>query len=311
MSTIALCVPAYNAAWCLPRLLESANHQIMPFDEILVYDDCSMDSTKEVAAKYGATILHGNQNMGCSYGKNELAKFAKSEWLHFHDADDELLPNFTTLSHKWIQEGKTDVVLFSYEYRDNITKELYNIRSFNSQMLSEDPLKYAISEQINPFCGLYNKKKFLQAGGFDCDPNVLYNEDCAMHINLALKHLTFASEDEVAIINYYVKDSMSQKNFLKCAKARYYVLEKVVKTHASIYPRELSKQLWDCAMFLAVGQDWKYVRKTIHLIKLTKVNHSKSHSILFDSLSTIDPFFALWIREKLIRLFKPKYRRYG
>lgn len=309
METIALCIPAYNADWCLSRLLESAHKQAVPFDEILVYNDCSTDHTGQIAIDNGAMVINGSENKGCSFGKNELAKYATSDWLHFHDADDELLPNFTTLAHKWIQERKADVVLFSYEYRDNTTKELYNIRSFNSQMLSEDPLKYAISEQINPFCGLYNKKKFLQAGGYDCDPNVLYNEDCAMHINLALKHLTFASEDEVAIINYYVKDSMSQNNFVKCAKARYYVLEKVVKTHASIYPKELSKQLWDCALFLSVGQDWKYVRKTLQLIKLTKVNHSKSHSILFDSLSIINPFFALWIREKLIRLFKPSLRR--
>jgi len=39
MPSLALCVPAYNAAAFLQRLLESANAQTVPFDEVLVYDE--------------------------------------------------------------------------------------------------------------------------------------------------------------------------------------------------------------------------------------------------------------------------------
>ena len=58
MATIALCIPAYNAAWCLPKLLKSANDQLIPFDEILVYNDCSTDNTEEIAKKIWC---HGNK----------------------------------------------------------------------------------------------------------------------------------------------------------------------------------------------------------------------------------------------------------
>ena len=37
-SMIALCIPAYNAAIYLPRLLNSAAQQTSPFDEILVFE---------------------------------------------------------------------------------------------------------------------------------------------------------------------------------------------------------------------------------------------------------------------------------
>ena len=94
--TLALCIPAYNAANFLPRLLESARRQAVPFDEIWVYDDCSTDNTSEVAKQFGARVLVGDVNRGCSYAKNRLAEVTESEWIHFHDADDALLPVLLT-----------------------------------------------------------------------------------------------------------------------------------------------------------------------------------------------------------------------
>jgi len=95
LETLALCIPAYNAAAYLPRLLTSAVNQAIPFTEILVYDDCSTDSTAAIARSYGANVISGSVNKGCSFGKNALAEKTTCEWIHFHDADDELLPNFT------------------------------------------------------------------------------------------------------------------------------------------------------------------------------------------------------------------------
>src|SRR3954449_761219 len=92
--TLALLIPAYNAAHFLPRLLSSAQAQSVPFDEIWVYDDCSTDDTAAVAESYGAKVVRGAVNIGCSVGKNELAKRTSCNWLHFHDADDELKPGF-------------------------------------------------------------------------------------------------------------------------------------------------------------------------------------------------------------------------
>src|SRR5690348_347154 len=85
--TLALCIPAYNAGRYLPRLLRAAHAQEgPPFDEILVYDDCSTDDTAAIAGAYGATVIRGDVNRGCSFGKNQLAQRAVSDWIHFIDA---------------------------------------------------------------------------------------------------------------------------------------------------------------------------------------------------------------------------------
>ena len=100
--TLALCIPAYNAAGHLPRLLKSAQEQTSSFDEMLVYDDCSTDNTAEVACSYGAEVISGDENVGCTIGRKRLAEHATSDWIHFHDADDELLPNFVERAQTWM-----------------------------------------------------------------------------------------------------------------------------------------------------------------------------------------------------------------
>lgn len=310
MSSIALCIPAYNAAWCLPRLLQSAKDQAIPFDEIFVYDDCSTDNTKQVAKLHGATVLSGEVNQGCSYGKNKLAEAVKSEWIHFHDADDELLPNFTQLASEWISQNDCpDVILFDYEYRSNATNKLIGIRKFDRQKLEKSPLLYTLEEQINPFCGLYRKRSFLAAGGYVVDSKILYNEDSAMHMNLAQHNLSFSSEGRISIINYAVESSMSDKNRHKCAIARYYVLERATKTVHKKYPEKIAEQLYISVAALSVFEDWVMIKRALKLCKELGHPYASTRSKSFNLLTKLNPFLAVWLREKMIRLFKPHLRR--
>ena len=76
--TLALLIPAYNAAIHLPRLLKSAC-QSEPFDEIWVYDDGSTDGTASVAEQHGARVLRSNRNQGCTTAKTVLINHTKCD----------------------------------------------------------------------------------------------------------------------------------------------------------------------------------------------------------------------------------------
>ena len=43
------------------------DRQTKRFDEIWVYDDCSRDNTSEIAERYGARVVRGAVNRGCSW----------------------------------------------------------------------------------------------------------------------------------------------------------------------------------------------------------------------------------------------------
>jgi glycosyltransferase involved in cell wall biosynthesis len=306
---LAMLIPAYNAASFLPRLLGSAAHQTQPFDEIWVYDDCSTDDTAAVAGRYGARVVRGDINRGCSHGKNRLAAETTCEWIHFHDADDELMPNFVESARGWISDGRFDVVLFAYEERREPGGEFMTVRRFDTHAVTADARAYAILNQVNPFCGLYRREAVLEAGGYDEDPLVLFNEDVAFHIRLAFRGLAFAADDAVAVINHRRDTSMSAANALKCLQAHYRVLQKTSAVNgAERYNKELARKLWNVAGNLAAHLDWRTADEAAALATRLAGRSSPLGSRIFVALCSSSPRMAIRIREGLIRAFKPALR---
>jgi glycosyltransferase involved in cell wall biosynthesis len=307
--TLSLLIPAYNAAAYLPRLLESARAQTVPFDEIWVYDDCSTDNTAEVAVALGAKVLRGDINKGCSAGKDALARLVETDWIHFHDADDELMPNFVSLAHKWIKENRFDVVLFDYEYVDFETKELLATRRFDRAKLENDPKAYAILEQINAICGLYRRSAYLAADGYDLDPKVLYNEDVAFHIRLAFSGLTFSAESEVSIRNYRFSNSMSVSNYRKCGDAHYHVMLKTLQLDADkAYRKLVAIKLWNATAVLASCNSWQNAFGAAELAANYAPPPKDATNSVFRLLASINPKLAVSFREYWIRATKPTLR---
>jgi glycosyltransferase involved in cell wall biosynthesis len=305
--TLALLIPAWNAAAWLPRLLASAAAQTEPFDEIWVYDDASTDDTAEVAERLGARVVRGAANVGCSAGKNALAARTRADWIHFHDADDELMPNFVTLARRWMARAAADVVLFAYEERDERGSTI-DLREFDPEAASRDPRAYAITHQINPFCGLYRRDRFLAAGGYDVDPRVLYNEDVAMHIGLAFAGLSFAAETEISIINHRRGGSMSSANALACARAHFEVLRKTAERPGAVaYAREIAAKLWAVAGVLAAWLDWENADAAQSLagrLDPSWIGGSPG----YQAMAAVSPALALRVRERMVRAFKPELR---
>jgi glycosyltransferase involved in cell wall biosynthesis len=306
--TLALLIPAYNAAAFLPRLLGSANAQTRAFDEIWVYDDCSSDDTASVATTLGAKVIRGDVNRGCSTGKNALANLTACDWIHFHDADDELRPEFVERAHAWISEDAHDAVVFGSVERDEETADYGEPVVHSAERLSEDPIKYTICTKINSICGIYRRSAFLAAGGYDTDPAVLYNEDVAMHCSLARAGLRFYADPAVLIVNWRRGTSMSNANRGKCFRAQYHVMLKATANdRRRAYSLDIAERLWDVAAAAASVLDWETADASARLgFQLGGVPHSQSG--LFRALCRLGPSIALRIREWLIRLVKPQYR---
>ncbi len=308
---LALCIPAYNAAAFIGRLLASAAAQTAPFDEVIVCDDASTDDTAAVAVAHGARVVRNKVNLGCSASKNQALAAASADWVHFHDADDVLLPDFTTLARRWMSRPDApDVVLFDYEYRDNASGELLARPDFDDAALRRDPIRYAILNQINSLCGLYRREKLSKIGGYDTDPEVLYNEDVAFHCKLALAGMSFGAEKEISIINYRVKNSMSDANRVKCLKSHYAVMRRVAALAGQRYAAEISSRLWAAAAGLASHLEWADVDRAIteamELNCAVPPNQSKEFALL---CHLAGPRAAFRFREYVIRLFKPHLRR--
>lgn len=90
---VSVVIPAYNAAWCVGRAIDSVLAQDFADREIVVVNDGSTDDTARVLASYGDAIRVVTQaNGGMSSARNAGIRAARGRYLAFLDADDRWLP---------------------------------------------------------------------------------------------------------------------------------------------------------------------------------------------------------------------------
>lgn len=307
MTSLALCIPAYNAAWCLPRLLASAHAQTVPFNEIWVYDDCSTDDTALVAERLGARVVHGLVNVGCSAGKNALLAAVGADWVHFHDADDTLTPEFVSRARQRVAECECDVLLFDYEQIDEQTGAQMSRSDFAASDLLTDPVRYMLANTVHNG-GLYSVKFLRDIGGFDLDSAVLFNEDRAFHLRLAEAGARFAVESFVGSQFHFSGNSMSAANRGRCCLASFEITKRFAERQPGKYPEIIARLAWQNAACLASCAEWSVADACVELAMRSIGRIPDEASLIFKTACFLNPYLAIRFREACIRLFKPRYR---
>jgi len=98
--TLAVIIPAYNAAATLDRTLASAQaavqycrERLEVEAEVIVVDDRSTDATPEIAKARGERLVGNPVNRGPGFSRNEGVRRSSAQFLFFLDADDVFYPN--------------------------------------------------------------------------------------------------------------------------------------------------------------------------------------------------------------------------
>jgi glycosyltransferase involved in cell wall biosynthesis len=100
MTTITVCVPAYNAERYLARTLDALLAQTYTDLSIVVVDDASTDRTAEIAREYAtrdarvALRQHETNSGGCGLAIQELMAECATEFFSWTAADDEMAPEY-------------------------------------------------------------------------------------------------------------------------------------------------------------------------------------------------------------------------
>ena len=80
-----------------------------------MFDDCSDDDTADVALRLGAKVIRSPQNVGYCRAKNALLHRVGCDWVHFHDADDVLYPEYVARAKQRLDRDAFDALLYDYE----------------------------------------------------------------------------------------------------------------------------------------------------------------------------------------------------
>ena len=102
---ISVIIPSFNAAYFLPKAIESVLHQTYRNFEIIIIDDGSTDNTSLAMQENKMVKYYYQQNRGLSSARNAGIQKSNGDYLVFLDADDwlekdALQQNFSIIKNK-------------------------------------------------------------------------------------------------------------------------------------------------------------------------------------------------------------------
>lgn len=119
MPTISVIVPNYNHAQFLKQRIESILGQTYKDFELILLDDCSSDSSREVMEQYRNNphvthIVYGESNSGSAFRQwDKGISLAKGEWIWVAESDDYAEPAFLERLLKEVDKVPDCVLAYS------------------------------------------------------------------------------------------------------------------------------------------------------------------------------------------------------
>ncbi|MDO4556772.1 MAG: glycosyltransferase family 2 protein, partial [Lachnospiraceae bacterium] len=211
LEKVSIIVPVYNAQDRLERCIESICAQTYREIEILLINDGSTDSSKDICEKF-ANIdqrirIINKKNTGVSDSRNIAINLAEGKYIQFIDSDDWIVPEATELLVRAAEKWKCGLVISDF-YR------VINDRISRKGDISEEALltrkEYALFMMEKPadfyYGVLWNKlfrRDFIEKFHLRMDAEVSWCEDFMFNMEY-IRHI-----EEVYVLKmpiyYYVK----------------------------------------------------------------------------------------------------------
>ena len=98
MLTVSVIIPNYNNEKYLNKCIDSVLAQTFPIQEVIIYDDCSTDGSKEILKEYESResrvrVIYGEVNVGVSVARDTAIKATSTDYVCMLDADDYFFSN--------------------------------------------------------------------------------------------------------------------------------------------------------------------------------------------------------------------------
>lgn len=123
---ISIIIPVYNMDKYLPQCINSVLNQTHTNIEVILINDGSTDSCKEICDEYKVkdrriVVIH-KKNEGLSAARNDGLRVANGEWIGFVDADDWIEANMYEELLKAAKKNNADISVCRYfrEYKNGI-----------------------------------------------------------------------------------------------------------------------------------------------------------------------------------------------
>ncbi|MDH4945455.1 glycosyltransferase family 2 protein [Sulfurimonas sp. C5] len=132
IKNISVALIASNAEKTLSLCLDS----LKDFEEVIIYENNSIDNTKQIASSYPNVKLFSGEFLGFGPSKNLAVSYATNDWVLSLDTDEVLSPEFIkALSDITLDENSVYTILRTNYYKQSQIKHCWGndiiIRLFN------------------------------------------------------------------------------------------------------------------------------------------------------------------------------------
>jgi glycosyltransferase involved in cell wall biosynthesis len=144
-------IPTYNRSHILPETIASVLNQTFQNFEVIIVDDGSTDTTKELITKIANTDSRVRyiyqKNAERSAARNNGIKNAHGDYICFLDSDDRYLPEHLNIIYSKIENKNFPTALF---FTNAVMKQ--NNETWNSEFIqmNNSPLEYMLLYPIIP-----------------------------------------------------------------------------------------------------------------------------------------------------------------
>jgi len=224
---ISVVIPTYNRYELLKRALESVFAQTYLPNEVIVVDDGSSDTTKNILNDFPTIKYLYQENRGVSSARNLGIKHAKNEWIAFLDSDDEW--HREKLQEQVNYHVENPAILMSYTDEKWIRNGIEVKIPKKFKKIGKDAFVENIEHcNIAPSSTLIHKKLFASVGLFDEALEVC--EDYDLWLRVTIQH-NISLIDKKLIIKYAGDYEQLSFKFWGMDRFRVLSLEKLLKLH--------------------------------------------------------------------------------
>jgi len=174
---VSVIIPTYNSGRFIAEAIQSVLEQSYQNHQIIVVDDGSTDTTREVLKKFRHHIKYVYQmNLGPSAARNAGIKIAKGDYICFLDADDLWTANKLEAQMAFMT-SHPEIGLFFSDFEEfngekTLRKSFLKTKSLYSEIISKIPIENAFNKLllvnfIPTSTVMVRKHCFLKVGLFD------------------------------------------------------------------------------------------------------------------------------------------------
>ena len=229
---VSVIMNCFNGERYLREAIDSVYAQTYKDWEIIFWDNCSTDSSSDIAKSYDSRLRYfkGEEFLPLGIARNKAVGQAEGEYIAFLDCDDLWLPKKLELQMPLFEKGKDTILIYSnYLVRDLLINREYAAynppKDFHSGMIT----RYLCRGNFIGFQTVVIRKDALQRLDTVFDNGLMYAPDFDLYLRLSLLgKFDFTSETLVVYRKHKSNFTYSKRQII--AHDFSYLLDKYKRT---------------------------------------------------------------------------------